>query len=452
MQPGESTLSILSLAKYGVRFGDRVILASVDLEVPPTGPFVLLGPGGTGKSTLLRSLAGFNDRNPAFVSWGEAIYAGAPVEDENRPALVAQSARLVVSTVGENLVHNHPERRRLSPLQQRELAAQLCMDYEIPHFRDRLDQTMVDLTIAEQRAVAIVRLAAGDPSLLCLDEPTSDIEESDAQVLLEHIARVSESRAVLVVLHHQGHAQCLGGQCALLAGGYVIESRATSAFLEAPQTEQGGRFVRTGSCNAPAPDAVPEELSPEAPAPHPLPEEAAPPVPPESRGPTGFLWIRPGRLAGTPLPGVFHPLDYDLDAVQRMGVTVLISLTREALEEEDLRVRGIRGISSPIPDMCAPGLTQAWGLCARIEQELDAGEVVAVHCRAGHGRTGTILACFCVWEGADPLDALEEVRAVDDRWVQSGEQEAFIERFGQFIARRGGGVTRVRDVQEQPSL
>lgn len=177
MKRGDPILSILSLTQYGVRFADRVILASVNLEVPPTGPFVLLGPGGTGKSTLLRSLAGFNDRNPAFVSWGDAIYAGAPVEGDNRPALVSQSARLVMATVCENLVHNHPQRPSLTPPQQRELAAELCTEHQIPEFRDRLDETVVDCSIADQRLVALVRLAAADPALLCLDEPTSDISD-----------------------------------------------------------------------------------------------------------------------------------------------------------------------------------------------------------------------------------------------------------------------------------
>ena len=44
-------------------------------------------------------------------------------------------------------------------------------------------------------------------------------------------------------------------------------------------------------------------------------------------------------------------------------------------------------------DRCAPGLTQAWDLYARIDQALTDGEILAVHCRAGRGRTGTLLAC-----------------------------------------------------------
>ncbi len=438
MHARDSLGSMLSLAQYGVRFGDKVVLGSVDLEVPPIGPFVLLGPAGTGKSTLLRSLAGFNDRNPRFVAWGRADYNGSAVADGNRPALISQSARLVMATVAENLIHNLPGRRRLTPLQQRDTAAAICAEHGIPEFRDRLDETVVELSIAEQRTIALVRLAAAEPPLLCIDEPTTDLEDDEAERLLERIAVEAESRAVLVVLHNQRHARRLGGHCGLLVGGFMVESGSTADLLDAPTTEMGRRLVRTGTCHAPSPDADPEELAPEAPRPRPLPESAAPPVVPESRGPTGFLWLRPGRLAGTPLPGVVHPLEYDLDALQRMGVTLLVSLTQEPPDEKALRAHGIRVVSSPITDMCPPGLTQAWELCARIEKALADGEVIAVHCRAGLGRTGTILACFCVWEGMEALDALEEVRGIDARWVQSEEQLQFITQFAETVQRHGG--------------
>lgn len=429
-------LSILSLQQYGVRFGDRVILASVDLEVPPTGTFSLLGPGGTGKSTLLRSLAGFNDPNPAFASWGTAIYAGHVLPDGPRPALVSQSARLVMSTVAQNLVHNHPERSSLPPQGQRDLAASLCHDHGLAAFRDRLDETVVNLPIAEQRLIAIVRLAAADPPLLCLDEPTSSIKDAEAEAILDQILFEAEHRALLVVLHNQKHAQRLGGQAALMAGGRIVETRATEALLTEPETDLAQRFVRTGTCPAPAPDADPETLADDAPVPPALPAEAVASVPVESRGPSGFLWLQPARLAGTPLPGVFHPVDYDADALVRMGVTVLVSLTQSEPPVAALASRGIHVVRSPIRDMCAPSVTQAWGLCGWIDEWLAGGDVVAIHCRAGKGRTGTVLACYLVWSGTEPMDALEQVRLIDAQWVQSDEQVEFIERFGEVLRRR----------------
>ncbi len=94
----------------------------------------------------------------------------------------------------------------------------------------------------------------------------------------------------------------------------------------------------------------------------------------------------------------------------------------------------MENIWSPIPDMDAPSHTQALDICRKIEQAMRDEKVVAVHCRAGLGRTGTILAAYLIWEGQEALDALETVRRVEPRWVQSEEQVAFLEQFATVLA------------------
>ena len=95
----------LDLQGYGVAFGERVVLSSVDMVLPKMGVTALLGPAGTGKSTLQRTLAGFNDANPSLRTWGEARLAGLAVGATARPALVCQSARMITASVLDNLVH-----------------------------------------------------------------------------------------------------------------------------------------------------------------------------------------------------------------------------------------------------------------------------------------------------------------------------------------------------------
>lgn len=79
--------------------------------------------------------------------------------------------------------------------------------------------------------------------------------------------------------------------------------------------------------------------------------------------------------------------------------------------------------------MKAPDVDQAVRICKTIENEIMEGRVVAVHCRAGMGRTGTVLACYLIWKGDDAIDALEKVRGVEPRWVQSMEQVEFLQMF-----------------------
>lgn len=426
--------SVLELHGFGVAFGDRVVLSEIDLQVPARGVSVLMGPGGTGKSTLLRTLAGYNAANPHLRTWGEAVYAGRPLtEVDAAPAMVQQSARLMMASIFENLMHELPQREQLRRVEQRALVTAMLEEAGLAAYASRLDDPVVRLPLGVQRHLAVLRLAATAPPLLCVDEPTTGLPDDEADALLDYIAREAGRRAMLVVLHNQAQARQLGGHTALLAGGRVQEHCATEKFFTAPRTPAAREFIRNGNCSVPAPDAEAEELDVETAPPPPLPEPARRAAR-QASGPRGFLWLKRGRLAGTPRPGIVADLEHDLEALKRVGVTVLVSLTETPMDSIALAAHGIRHIASPIRDMAAPSIAQALDLCERIAHLINEGEVIAVHCRAGLGRTGTILAAHLIHEGRGALDALEAVRRVEPKWVQSEEQVAFLEDFAHAVA------------------
>ena len=70
----------------------------------------------------------------------------------------------------------------------------------------------------------------------------------------------------------------------------------------------------------------------------------------------------------------------------------------------------------------------------QIEQLLKQKRCVAIHCRAGLGRTGTLLAAQLIYEGKSALIALERVRNVEMRWIQSESQVAFLADYERFLA------------------
>lgn len=424
--------SVLQLENFGAAFGDKVILSNVNLNILEQGIYVLLGPSGTGKSTLLRALAGLNDANPSFRTWGKAIYTGDELCEGNRPALVSQSAKLMMSSVLENIVCNLPERNNLNLGQQRDLAVRLLEQAGLAELKDVLNDNVVSLSLAKQRHLATLRLASAGPRLLCLDEPTAGIPEHEVTSLLNYIKQESTRRAVLVVLHNLNQARELDGQTALLAGGYIQEMQPTDEFIKEPRSEPAKQWVNLGSCNVPSPDARPEDLADDVIPPPPLPEVARK-APSASVGPRGFLWLKRGALAGTPLPGVFHDIEYDMTMLNKVGVTVLVTLTTRPVNANVLEKFSIKSIWQAIKDMGAPSLDQATMICQQIDEAIDDGEVVAVHCRAGLGRTGTVLAAYLIWEGATALDALDKVRGVEPRWVQSEEQVEFLEQFSLYL-------------------
>lgn len=435
IEVADYTDPVLSLTEFGVAFREKVVLASVDLTIPKDGVTVLLGPGGAGKSTLLRTLAGFNDATPYLRTWGEARYLEQALKNDQRPALVSQSARLMLATVYENIVQGFPDRSGLTPLQLRQLATQMLEEAQIPEMVDRLDDPVMKLSLAKQRHLAIIRLCASGTRLLCIDEPTTGLSDDEAKALLAHIATESRRRAVLVVLHNLSQARQLGGRTAFLAGGVIQEVAECESFFSAPKKEATKTFIRTGSCSVPSPGAAPADLDPEAIPPAPIPKTASDYVS-DSFGPRGFLWMIKGKLAGTPKPGIIHDLDYDLKALRRVGVTCLITLTQHRPDVEAMEKYGIENIWVPIRDMSTPSRTAAALLCRAIDLRMQMGKVIAVHCRAGLGLTGTLLAAYLIWQGESALNALEAARRIEPRWVQSEAQVAFLGSFAGALAKR----------------
>ncbi|WP_166668862.1 phosphatase domain-containing putative toxin [Thiohalophilus thiocyanatoxydans] len=425
---------MLNLSQFGVAFGDNVILRSVDLSVPERGVFALLGPGGTGKSTLLRTICGINQAVSNLRTWGEVTYRGDPLGEAEYPVLVSQNMRLITSTVQENILNELPEKHELSKAQKQDLAIRLLKQSGLDELADCLDQRVVQLPIPVQRQLAIAREAAAGPGLLCVDEPTAELSTSEAERILDYLYKLGESSALLVVLHNQQEAKALADKTALLAGGWIQECNETEKFFIEPESKVTRNFILNGTCSVPSPDAKPEEIDAEAdiPTPPPMPEAAREFVS-DSFGPRGFLWLKQGLLAGTPWPGIVADEDHDLRALQRVGIKVLVSLTEEQFEPRKLKEYGIDALWLEIDDMKAPEYEEAYEMCQQVRKRMAEGKPVAYHCKAGLGRTGTLLAAQLIMEGKSALEALESVRKIEPRWVQSDEQVKFIEGFADYV-------------------
>jgi len=432
---------LLQLQGWGMSRGRRTVLASIDLQLDGPGCVVLMGPAGTGKSSLLQALSG--QHNAHGERWGQLLYQGQPLQAASLPpALVQQQPRDLGFSVLENLSAALRQHAGNSQATLREQVEQRLQALHADGLLERLQQRVIDLPRALARQLAIVRAAFSGSPLLLIDEPTSELEAADAEPVLALIQRLAEQHSCLVTLHHQGQARRIASHIVLLAGGQVQVDASTDDFFANPsQHPVLAQFLRTGSCHVPAPDARAEELAdgvtaPVVPAPVAEPASSAEPpsqraapspvslaATPSRRGPNGFHWLVPGKLAGCPMPGVVFAPDHDLALLRGMGVTVLVNLTERETPAELLAPHGLRSYHLGIVDRGAPPLLWAKLLLAKIEVMLREGEVVAVHCLAGLGRTGMVLAAWLVREGLTADEALRRLRTIEPGFVQSKEQE-----------------------------
>lgn len=427
--------NILTLRAFGLAFNDRIVLRSIDMDVPAKGITVILGPSGTGKSSLVRSLAGFNDNNPSLQTWGEVRYMDGSM-NLGRPALVMQKAELMVSTVLENLLFNLPNRSSLTRLEQIEFLTGFCGSLKQSWVIDKLGWPVVNLDYHEQRAVSIIRETLARPALLMLDEPTESLSDHGAGEICQLIGEVASMQPVLMVLHHLVHARQLADHVVLIAGGIVQESVDADTFFSMPRSEAGAHFLRSGSCPECSLETAPDEDDENG-----LEDTQAalvrqPAISAKSRfmGPRGFVWLIPGRLAGTPWPGIVHDTDDDLAALRNVGITRLVSLTEIPFDGELAAPFGIICANVPIPDMHAPTLAVAEAFCRDTDYWLNEGAVIAIHCRAGLGRTGTLLAAYWLWSGGgkySAIKAIEYIRRLESGMIQSQVQVDFLSEFAE---------------------
>lgn len=140
-----------------------------------------------------------------------------------------------------------------------------------------------------------------------------------------------------------------------------------------------------------------------------------------------FHWVVPGALAGMSLPGRVAPLADDLAQIRGLGIRAIATLTESPLHAPVVAASGLSVRHFPIDDFDVPTLEQTAEFCRWVDARIAAGEPVAVHCFAGLGRTGTMIACWLVREaGATAGAILTRIRRIEPGFVQTPEQEAFI--------------------------
>jgi len=142
-----------------------------------------------------------------------------------------------------------------------------------------------------------------------------------------------------------------------------------------------------------------------------------------------FSWVVEGKLAGMARLGVHQPLEDDLAALQTHGISLLVSLTEESTPASTAANYGIEVLHLPVQDFTPPTQDQLFAFAAKGRESLDSGHAVGVHCGAGLGRTGTVLATYFVTEGMTATEAIAEVRKLRPGSIETPEQEQAVHTF-----------------------
>ena len=144
--------------------------------------------------------------------------------------------------------------------------------------------------------------------------------------------------------------------------------------------------------------------------------------------PDNFSWIIEEKLAGSAIPTSKEEIDW----IKQEGVKSIVTIREEPLEDE--WIKDVNYLHVHSNDMGIPEFSDLVNSVDFIHQRITNEEPVMVHCLAGLGRTGTILACYLIkYEDLTANDAIEKVRQERHGSIQSFSQEEIIFRFEKFV-------------------
>jgi iron complex transport system ATP-binding protein len=230
---------VLSLAATGLRFaypGGPLLLDGVSLGLESGRSVCLLGPNGTGKTTLLRCLLGLERPAAGRIEIGGCDRARlSPAEAARAMAYVPQDSATVFafSAFDVVLMGRSPHLGFMaSPTREDRRLAMAAMErLGIAYLAERPFQ---ELSGGERQLVLVARALAQGATVLVMDEPFAGLDLANQVRLIAVIrALAAGGYAVLLTTHEPDHAFAVGGDVALLKDGHLTGPAAAEDLLDA---------------------------------------------------------------------------------------------------------------------------------------------------------------------------------------------------------------------------
>ncbi len=233
-----ATVSDLPLVLDGVslQIGATTILDRLNLSITPGAPTLIVGPNGSGKTSLLRLLMGLAAPTAGRVSWG-----GRTESKPVRRAILFQRPVMLRRTAAANVAYALAQ----VGTPRRERGARVAALLERVGLVDLAQRPARKLSGGEQQRLALARALARDPEILLLDEPTASLDPAATRGVEEIVMMAAQSGIKIVMASHDlGQVRRLAGEVMFMVRGALCERAPSAAFLDHPTTPEAAAFLR----------------------------------------------------------------------------------------------------------------------------------------------------------------------------------------------------------------
>ncbi len=231
----------LELIDIHKEYEGKSLLDGVNFAVGSGEILCLLGSSGSGKSTILRIIAGIENPDSGSVYWNGVEIKNQPAYRRNFGLMFQDYALFPHLNVAENIAFGLRMRR----LPRVEINHKVARALERVNLEGFAERRVTDLSGGEQQRIALARALAPDPQLLMLDEPLAALDRSLRVELQSELRAVLHSAGipVIYVTHDQEEALLISDRLALLHDGRIVQCDLTERVFREPVNRWAAQFL-----------------------------------------------------------------------------------------------------------------------------------------------------------------------------------------------------------------
>ena len=233
---------MIELKDIVVKFGDFEALHNINVEVREGEFFTFLGPSGCGKTTTLRTITGFIEPVSGTVSVKGVDITHVPIEKRNI-GIVFQSYALFPSmTVYDNIAFGL-KIQKLSKTEIDQKVRDIARKVDLSD--EQLKKAVSQLSGGQQQRVAIARALVTGPSIICMDEPLSNLDAKLRVQLRNELKKMQRDFGIttIYVTHDQEEALTLSDRIAVFNKGYIEQIGTPNEIYNHSKTEFVCNFI-----------------------------------------------------------------------------------------------------------------------------------------------------------------------------------------------------------------